>query len=69
VRADTSIEAPLSVLPPRKYCDISGFPAPYTDPRTKLRFCDATMYQVIRTLSDDEVQRYLAFRNANVVLK
>jgi INO80 complex subunit C len=67
--ADTNIEAGPSVLPGKKLCDISGFVAPYTDPRTKLRYCDSTMYHVIRTLSDDDVHRYLALRNAHTVLK
>ncbi|KAJ7737311.1 hypothetical protein B0H16DRAFT_1572066 [Mycena metata] len=32
----TSIEAPLSLLPQKHYCDITGLEAPYTDPATKL---------------------------------
>ncbi|EKX46130.1 hypothetical protein GUITHDRAFT_152532, partial [Guillardia theta CCMP2712] len=32
----SSIEAPPSILPSKKYCDLTGLGARYTDPQTKL---------------------------------
>ncbi|KAG0475775.1 hypothetical protein HPP92_015461 [Vanilla planifolia] len=33
-----NIETPPSMYPSKKFCDITGFEAPYVDPRTKLRY-------------------------------
>ena len=67
--ADVSIEAPPSLYPPKRYCDLTGQPARYTDPVTKLRFADAAAFDAARRLPPDAVQRYLALRRAAVVLK
>ncbi|KAG0626813.1 hypothetical protein M758_2G153600 [Ceratodon purpureus] len=64
-----SIDSPPSIYPPKKYCDITGFQAPYTDPRTKLRYANAEVFKSIRSLPDEIIQGYLALRNAAVVLK
>merc|ERR1739848_398313 len=40
-----SIAAAPSALPAKKYCDITGLPAPYRDPRTGLRFYDKEVFQ------------------------
>jgi INO80 complex subunit C len=100
-----SIEAPPSMYPPKKYCDITGFEvnlltsnllrsvmdskhyrsdvvcfifswvvdavmqAPYTDPRSKLRYANTEVFKLIRSLPEDTIQGYLALRNAAVVLK
>lgn len=64
-----SIESPPSIRPLKRICDITGFEAPYLDPRTKLRFANAEVFKTIRSLPNDYVQRYLALRNAAVVLK
>ncbi|EFJ38168.1 hypothetical protein SELMODRAFT_75622 [Selaginella moellendorffii] len=64
-----NVESPPSMYPSKKYCDISGFEAPYTDPRTKLRYANADVFKRIRCLPDDYVQGYLGLRNATVVLK
>eukprot|EP00250_Pteridium_aquilinum_P002703 c12927_g1_i1 orf=74-562(+) len=64
-----NIEAPPSMYPAKKYCDISGFEAPYTDPRTKLHFANTEVFKQIRSLPNEYVQQYLALRNAQVVLK
>ena len=34
-----NIAAPPSVRPAKKYCDLTGLEAPYTDPRTKVGAC------------------------------
>ncbi|KAI5063868.1 hypothetical protein GOP47_0020538 [Adiantum capillus-veneris] len=64
-----NIEAPPSMYPAKKYCDITGFEAPYTDPRTKLHFANTDVFKQIRSLPNESVQQYLALRNAQVVLK
>ncbi|BBN00601.1 hypothetical protein Mp_2g00470 [Marchantia polymorpha subsp. ruderalis] len=64
-----SIEAPPSMYPAKKYCDITGFEAPYTDPRTKLRYANADIFKRIRSLPDEFIQGYLALRNAAVIIK
>ncbi|VAH25536.1 unnamed protein product [Triticum turgidum subsp. durum] len=43
--------------------------APYMDPRTKLRYADPEVFRQIRMLPEEYVQRYLAVRNAAVVLR
>jgi INO80 complex subunit C len=66
----TSIEASASVFPSKKYCDITGFVAPYTDPKTKLRYCSSEVYQFIHnSLTDSEKDQYLSLRNAQIRLK
>jgi INO80 complex subunit C len=64
-----NIEAAPSAYPPKRYCDITGMPAPYLDPKTKLRYASADLFPLIRSLTPDAVQQYLAVRNAQVVLK
>lgn len=56
-------------MPQKKYCDITGLDAKYTDPKTGLRYHNAEIYQFISTLGVPNVQAYLASRNAAVVLK
>ncbi|KAK7052432.1 chromatin-remodeling complex subunit ies6 [Favolaschia claudopus] len=65
----TSIEAPPSLLPQRHYCDITGLEAPYTDPATKLRYHDKSIYEVIKGLSASSVKEYLAARGVNSIVK
>ncbi|KAK6916754.1 Vps72/YL1, C-terminal [Dillenia turbinata] len=64
-----NIESPPSMLPCKKICDITGYEAPYFDPRTNLRYANAEVFKIIRSLPSEYVQRYLALRNAAVVLK
>ncbi|XP_057823124.2 protein EIN6 ENHANCER [Cryptomeria japonica] len=64
-----NVESPPSMYPAKKYCDISGFVAPYTDPRTKLRYANIDVFKSVRYLSNDHIQGYLGLRNAAVVLK
>ncbi|KAF3326991.1 chromatin-remodeling complex subunit [Carex rostrata] len=64
-----NIEAPPSMYPPKKYCDITGFEAPYVDPRTKLRYADPEVFRQVRNLPNEHVQRYLALRNAAVIFR
>ncbi|KAJ3676633.1 hypothetical protein LUZ60_004045 [Juncus effusus] len=64
-----NIEAPPSIYPSKKYCDITGFEAAYVDPRTKMRYTDPDAFRRVRNLPNEQVQRYLSLRNAAVVFK
>ncbi|KAH9075596.1 hypothetical protein EDB83DRAFT_2259061 [Lactarius deliciosus] len=64
-----SIEAPPSVLPQRRYCDITGLEAPYTDPITGLRFHDKSIYELIKGLSTSAAKDYLGARGVNPIVK
>ncbi|KAF9579152.1 hypothetical protein BGW38_004696 [Lunasporangiospora selenospora] len=64
-----NIEALPSMVPQKKYCDITGLEARYTDPRTKLRYHSTEVYQMIKGQPISAVQQYLGLRNAAVVLK
>ncbi|XP_006755276.1 PREDICTED: INO80 complex subunit C [Myotis davidii] len=54
-----SIDAPPSFKPAKKYSDVSGLLANYTDPQSKLRF---------RRLPSDVVTGYLALRKATSIV-
>ncbi|GAB2283588.1 hypothetical protein Dimus_018095 [Dionaea muscipula] len=64
-----NIESPPPIHPPKKICDLTGYEAPYFDPRTNMRYANAEVFKLIRSLPNEYVQRYLALRNAAVVLK
>ena len=65
----TSIAAAPSLKPKKKYCDITGLPAKYKDPKTGLFYYNAEVYAVVKSLTTGQVQEYLAARGANTVLK
>lgn len=67
----TNIESAPSLHPSsqRRYCDITGLPAPYTDPKTRLRYHNGEIFGVIRTLGQGSAEAYLAARAAHTVLK
>ncbi|KAG8997288.1 hypothetical protein FRB94_001083 [Tulasnella sp. JGI-2019a] len=60
----STIEAPPSLVPAKRYCDITGLEGPYTDPQTKLRYHDKDIFAHIRTLKPSAVQAYLALRGS-----
>lgn len=60
-----TINAPPSFKPAKKYSDISGLPAPYTDPQTKLYYSTPEEFQTIRSLPSDIISGYLVLRRAN----
>ncbi|XP_047333803.1 chromatin-remodeling complex subunit ies6-like [Impatiens glandulifera] len=64
-----NIATPPSMHPVKRICDITGYEAPYYDPRTNLRYANTEVFKQIRALPNEYVQRYLALRNAAVVLK
>ncbi|EIW70725.1 hypothetical protein TREMEDRAFT_29122, partial [Tremella mesenterica DSM 1558] len=61
--------APPSLFPPKKYCDITGLHAGYTDPRTKLRYKGLEIWHVVRGLGPGGDQAYLSLRGAQTSLK
>jgi INO80 complex subunit C len=67
----SNIEAAPSLHPAhaRHYCDITGLPSRYTDPKTRLRYHDREVFGVVRTLPPGVAETYLAARGAHVVLK
>lgn len=64
-----SIEALPSLHPQLKYCDITGLEMMYIDPKSGLRFSSTESYQYIKKLSPNQVQDYLALRNASFIMK
>jgi INO80 complex subunit C len=67
----TNIESAPSLHPAhsKHYCDITGLPSRYTDPKTRLRYHDKEVFAVVRTLTQNVAEDYLAARGAHVVLK
>ncbi|XP_026697198.1 INO80 complex subunit C [Athene cunicularia] len=63
-----NIDAPPSFKPAKKYSDISGLPANYTDPQSKLRFSTIEEFAYIRMLPSDVVTGYLALRKATSIV-
>lgn len=66
-----NIESAPSLHPAhsKKWCDITGLPANYTDPKTKLRYTNREVYAAIRQLPPGAADKYLELRGANVILK
>jgi INO80 complex subunit C len=67
----TNIESAPSFHPSsqKKYCDITGLPAPYTDPKTRLRYHDKEVFGTIRTMPQNVYEGYLEARGAHTILK
>jgi INO80 complex subunit C len=67
----TNIESAPSLHPAnhKHYCDVTGLPSRYTDPKTKLRYYNKEIFAVVRSLPQGAPDQYLAARGANVVLK
>ncbi|OJJ50709.1 hypothetical protein ASPZODRAFT_56384 [Penicilliopsis zonata CBS 506.65] len=67
----TNIESAPSLHPSHQkhYCDLTGLPAPYTDPKTRLRYHNREVFGVVRTLGQGVAESYLEARGAHVVLK
>jgi len=65
----TNIESAPTLAHPRRYCDITGLSAPYTDPKTRLRYHDKEVFGVVRSLGQGVAEQYLEARGAHTVLK
>ena len=58
----TQLACPPSTYPPKRYCDVTGFPAKYTDPATKIRYARANNYTAIRNMPKETADAWLALR-------
>ncbi|KAL6807886.1 YL1 nuclear protein C-terminal domain-containing protein [Trichoderma sp. SZMC 28013] len=65
----TNIESAPSLAHSKHYCDITGLPAPYLDPKTRLRYHNREVFGLIRTLPQSSAEQFLAARGAHTVLK
>jgi INO80 complex subunit C len=67
----TNIESAPSFHPnsQRRYCDVTGLPAPYTDPKTRLRYHNKEIFGLLRTMPTGAAESYLEARGAHTVLK
>uniref|UniRef100_A0A0B6ZRZ5 Vps72/YL1 C-terminal domain-containing protein n=1 Tax=Arion vulgaris TaxID=1028688 RepID=A0A0B6ZRZ5_9EUPU len=63
-----SIDAPPSFKPAKKYSDISGLEARYTDPQTKMRYANADEYRRVHLLPGDIIAGCLHLRKANTLV-
>uniref|UniRef100_T1HFC8 YL1_C domain-containing protein n=1 Tax=Rhodnius prolixus TaxID=13249 RepID=T1HFC8_RHOPR len=60
----STIAAPPSLKPAKKYSDISGLEAKFTDPQTKLFYANADEFTTVRSLPSDIIAGYLSLRGA-----
>ncbi|XKL67899.1 hypothetical protein PGB90_003390 [Kerria lacca] len=58
----SSVVTPPSFKPAKKYSDISGLPAKYIDPQTKLYYSTIDEFTIVRTLPSDIITGYLTLR-------
>ncbi len=65
----TNIESAPSLAPLKRYCDITGLDAPYTDPKTRLRYHNREVFSAIRGFQQGVAEQYLEMRGAHTVLK
>lgn len=65
----TNIESAPTLAPTKHYCDITGLAAPYTDPKTRLRYANKEVFLVARGLGQGVAEMYLEARGAHTILK
>lgn len=65
----TNIESAPSLAHTKRYCDVTGLPAPYLDPKSRLRYHDKEVFAYIRSLPQGTAEQYLEARGAHTVLK
>ncbi|EGS21409.1 uncharacterized protein CTHT_0032670 [Thermochaetoides thermophila DSM 1495] len=65
----TNIESAPSLAPMKHYCDVTGLPAPYLDPKTRLRYHNKEIFAMIRNLPQGMGEQFLEARGAHTVLK
>lgn len=65
-----SVEAPPSIRPAKKYCDVTGLKGIYKSPTNNIRYHNAEIYQlIVKPMAPGVDQEYLKLRGANFVLK
>ncbi len=65
----TNIESAPSLAPLKRYCDVTGLPAPYLDPKTRMRYHNREVFAAIRSLPQGVGEQFLEARGAHTVLK
>ncbi|KAL2134666.1 hypothetical protein VTI74DRAFT_11177 [Chaetomium olivicolor] len=65
----TNIESAPSLAPLKHYCDVTGLPAPYLDPKTRMRYHNREVFGMIRNLPQGVGEQFLEARGAHTVLK
>lgn len=65
----TNIESAPSLAHTKRYCDVTGLPAPYLDPKSRLRYHNKEVFSFIRTMSQATPEAYLEARGAHTILK
>ncbi|XP_050429954.1 INO80 complex subunit C [Adelges cooleyi] len=60
----SSITAPPSFKPAKKYSDISGLIAKYKDPQTSLYYAGHEEFSTVRSLPSDIITGYLTLRGS-----
>ncbi|KAI1107476.1 hypothetical protein F4804DRAFT_339855 [Jackrogersella minutella] len=65
----TNIESAPSLAHTRRYCDVTGLPAPYLDPKSRLRYHNKEVFAFLRSLPQGVAEQYLEARGAHTVLK
>lgn len=65
----TNIESAPTLAPLRHYCDVTGMPAPYMDPKTRIRYHNREVFAMIRSLPQGVGEQFLEARGAHTVLK
>ncbi|ATY65167.1 YL1 nuclear [Cordyceps militaris CM01] len=64
-----NIESAPSLAHAKRYCDITGLPAPYFDPKSRLRYHNKEVFALIRSLPQSTAELYLEARGAHTILK
>ncbi|KAG5938494.1 hypothetical protein E4U60_001344 [Claviceps pazoutovae] len=65
----TNIESAPSLAHSKHYCDVTGLPAPYLDPKTRMRYHNREVFSLIRSLPQPSAELFLEARGAHTVLK
>ncbi|KAK9412781.1 putative Vps72/YL1 C-terminal domain-containing protein [Seiridium unicorne] len=65
----TNIESAPSLAHTKRYCDVTGLPAPYLDPKSRLRYHNKEVFGFVRSLPQSVAEQYLEARGAHTVLK
>ncbi|KAI0017272.1 hypothetical protein F4780DRAFT_615235 [Xylariomycetidae sp. FL0641] len=65
----TNIESAPSLAHTKRYCDVTGLPAPYLDPKSRLRYHNREVFGYIRSMPQGAAEQYLEARGAHTVLK
>ncbi|OAA61370.1 YL1 nuclear [Cordyceps fumosorosea ARSEF 2679] len=65
----TNIESAPSLAHAKRFCDVTGLPAPYFDPKTRIRYHNKEVFALIRSLPQSTAELYLEARGAHTILK